>query len=155
MRHRTLLSFILITLVAAAGCTDRTERMERADQSPVPDDTLNLGTEIDEPVRLNLSNQELTSPATIRGEARGPWFFEGQFMVRLIDMYDNVLVEAPAKAQGEWTQEGFVPFEAILEFNPPEGEKGRLIFVKANPSGLPGNADSLSLPVYFERVRGE
>jgi len=56
----------------------------------------------------------------------------------------------PAQAQGDWMTTEFVPFEAVLEFAVPQTEFGTLILEKDNPSGLPQNADSISIPVRFE-----
>ncbi len=94
-------------------------------------------------------NQKITSPLTILGEARGTWFFEASFPVKLLDENGNLLAQIPAQAQGEWMTENFVPFTAKLEFPKPNTAKGLLILEKDNPSGLPQNADQLEIPVNF------
>lgn len=96
-----------------------------------------------------LPNMDVTSPLTVKGEARGQWFFEGSFRVELQDADGNTLAETHANAQGEWMTEDFIHFTATLEFNAPDDERGHLIFHRANPSGLPENANSYSLPVIF------
>ncbi|HBB27246.1 TPA: hypothetical protein DCZ36_01965, partial [Candidatus Gracilibacteria bacterium] len=90
-----------------------------------------------------------TSPLTIRGEARGYWFFEASFPVVLTDKKGRVLTGTIATAQSEWMTEEFVPFEAVLNFEGsqlPEG-KGILVLKRDNPSGLPENDDALKVPV--------
>ena len=91
----------------------------------------------------------VTSPLKVTGEARGSWYFEASFPVRLVDSQGRVLDEAPATAQGEWMTEKFVPFGAVLTFQPPTGTSGRLILEKHNASGLPQHSDSVVIPVRF------
>ena|SRR3990172_1512001 len=92
----------------------------------------------------------VTSPLTVKGKARGSWYFEASFPVRLEDTNGSVLAQTPAQAQGEWMTNDFVPFEGTLEFFPPEIETGKLIFERDNPSGLPENSASLEVPVRFK-----
>jgi hypothetical protein len=91
----------------------------------------------------------ITSPLTVAGEARGSWYFEASFPVRLVDAEGRELVVVPAQARGEWMTPNFVPFEVQLTFVPPSSPGGLLILQKDNPSGLPEHADSLVIPVRF------
>ena len=97
-------------------------------------------------------NETIQSPLEIGGEARGYWFFEADFPVKLLDENGELIAGGIAQAQGEWMTEDFVPFEATLEFEVPETEKGVLILEKDNPSGLPENADELRIPIRFNPV---
>ena len=96
-------------------------------------------------------NQVVQSPLIIKGEARGYWFFEASFPVKLVDANGkNIPLDPPyIMAKGEWMTEDFVSFEAILRFEKPETKTGTLIFQKDNPSGLPEYDDSLTVPVRF------
>ena len=94
-------------------------------------------------------NQVVTSPLEISGKARGTWFFEADFPVRLYDGEGQEIAVGIAKAQGEWMTEEFVPFMTTLTFETPLADKGELVFEKSNPSDLPENADSLRIPVKF------
>ena len=96
-----------------------------------------------------LPNGVITSPVGVRGEARGTWYFEASFPIRLEDANGKVLVQTYTMAQGEWMTENFVPFELVLSFDTPETDKGTLIFEKDNPSGLPEHAEELRMPVRF------
>ena len=96
------------------------------------------------------SNQLISSPLLLEGEARGNWFFEASFPVRLFDGNGKEIAIAIAQAQGEWMTEEFVPFQATLEFTIPDTDTGTLIFEKDNPSGLPEHADALRMPVVFQ-----
>ncbi|MBI2011095.1 MAG: Gmad2 immunoglobulin-like domain-containing protein [Candidatus Colwellbacteria bacterium] len=102
-------------------------------------------------------NQKITSPLTVMGEARGTWFFEASFPVKLVGENGDLIVQSHAEAQADpatgevnWMTEDFVPFQATLEFPKPSTAKGLLILEKDNPSGLPEHADQLEIPVSFE-----
>ena len=94
-------------------------------------------------------NELVDSPLTFSGKARGQWYFEASFPVRLENAKGDILAQVPAQAQGEWMTTEFVPFEGTLEFSAPGTPTGKLIFERDNPSGLPENAASLEIPVRF------
>jgi hypothetical protein len=100
-------------------------------------------------VESPLANQVITSPLTVRGQARGYWFFEASFPIKLLDEKGEIIATGLAQAQSDWMTEEFVPFESILEFNNLGSSKGVLIFEKDNPSGLSENADEFRLPILF------
>ncbi len=93
--------------------------------------------------------ESIKSPAVISGEARGYWYFEASFPVRLFDTNGKELGVAVAQAQNEWMTENFVPFKTEMQFLTPETDTGIMVFEKDNPSGLPENADELRVPVRF------
>ncbi|MDO8561264.1 MAG: Gmad2 immunoglobulin-like domain-containing protein [bacterium] len=100
-------------------------------------------------VSTPLPNQKVTSPLTVRGKARGTWYFEASFPVKLFDADGNQLGVTPAQAQSDWMTTDFVPFEVTLNFQKPATATGTLVLLKDNPSGLPENDDSMSIPVSF------
>lgn len=95
-------------------------------------------------------NQKIESPLTISGQARGHWFFEGDFPIKLYDADNNLVATHFATASGDWMTEDFVSFTSQLEFVAPPTRTGLLILEKDNPSGLAENADQLEIPVVFE-----
>ncbi len=95
-------------------------------------------------------NAVVRSPLLIEGEARGYWFFEADFPVRLLDADGNELATGTAYAQDEWMTEEFVPFVAELEFAQPTTDTGDLRLLRDNPSGFPENDDVLTIPVKFQ-----
>ena len=97
-----------------------------------------------------LPNQKVTSPLTVSGEARGNWYFEASFPVKLLDANGSILAQEPAQAQGEWMTTEYVPFEVTLTFPKPSTSTGTLVLEKDNPSGLPEHANELRIPVSFE-----
>jgi len=100
-----------------------------------------------------VAGQEVAFPFTLTGEARGSWYFEGSFSVRVEDGNGDNVVEHSAQAQGEWMTEDFVPFAAILSPSVaiPSGE-ATLVIEKANASGLPEHAGAIRIPI---RVSGD
>lgn len=94
-------------------------------------------------------NVTVNSPLTVTGEARGYWFFEASFPIRIYDANGKELGWAIAQAQDEWMTEDFVPFRASLVFEKPTTATGLLILEKDNPSGLSENDDKLEVPVVF------
>ena len=113
-----------------------------------------IGNELDKAdlIRINnpRPNQKINTPITITGEARGNWFFEASFPVRLYDDNNNLLGSGIAQAQGDWMTTDFVPFSVSMQFSAPQTPKGLLILQKDNPSGLPENDDQLKVPVFFQ-----
>lgn len=96
-------------------------------------------------------DQVIESPLVIRGEAKGTWFFEGDFPVILTDWNGLIIAETYATALDDWMTEDFVAFEATLDFDKPDfGERGSLILQKDNPSGLPEHDDAYEITIFFE-----
>jgi len=95
-------------------------------------------------------NEKINSPLAIKGEARGTWFFEASFPIRLIDSNGNEIITVIAQTGEEWMTEDFISFEATLNFPSPPTSSGRLVLERDNPSGLSGNDDSLIVPVKFK-----
>src|SRR3989344_8635370 len=96
------------------------------------------------------SGELVESPLLINGRARGYWYFEASFPVRIFDDNGVELGVAIAQAGGEWMTEDFVPFVAILEFKKPSTKKGVLVLQKDNPSGLPEHDAELRIPIVFD-----
>lgn len=109
------------------------------------------GDVIDYNVRVSkpANNETIHSPFEIEGTARGGWYFEASFPIKLLDADDNLIAQTTATAQGDWMTSEFVPFKAVLEFASPQTETGFLVFEKDNPSGLIENAAEVRLPVKF------
>lgn len=89
------------------------------------------------------------SPLRLSGRARGIWYFEASFPVRILDANGNELGVVLAQATEEWMTEEFVPFTAELTFKASLTATGTLIFQKDNPSGLPEHDRKFEMPVKF------
>ena len=95
------------------------------------------------------------SPLIVSGQARGNWYFEASFPIRLFDSEGKELAVSVVQAQGEWMTTEFVPFEATLKFiidKNAYSNRGFLILRKDNPSGLPEHDDALEIPIVFVEV---
>lgn len=91
----------------------------------------------------------IASPLTVTGQARGNWYFEASFPVRLLDGNDVPIASAVAQAQGDWMTTNFVPFSAVLNYVGPVTQTGTLVLQKDNPSGDPQFDQELRIPVRF------
>jgi hypothetical protein len=115
--------------------------------------TENIGNELEKTDLIRIDsprpNTIVTSSLQVTGQARGYWYFEASFPVKLFDSDGNVLAQTPAQAQSDWMTNDFVPYKATLEFIAPATDSGTLVLEKDNPSNLPQNADSLIVPVRF------
>ena len=109
------------------------------------------GNVVNETIRVTtpLANAAIQSPVMITGDARGSWYFEGSFPIRVLDANGNQLARTTARAKSNWMTIEFVPFEATLTFDTPPTQTGTLVLEKDNPSGLPGNADAIFIPIRF------
>jgi hypothetical protein len=116
--------------------------------------TQNIGNEIEllDEIRLNSPRpgEMLKSPLVITGEARGSWFFEASFPLRLLDANGTTVAEHYATASEDWMTENFVPFSSTLLFATPETATGTLVLMRDNPSGLPSGDRALRIPVKFD-----
>ena len=120
-----------------------------------------IGNELEKDDLIRISeprpNTVITNPLAVKGMARGSWFFEASFPVKLFDGNGELLATGIAQAKADpvrgngagWMTSEFVPFEATLTFTAP-AETGVLVLQKDNPSGLSENTDSLRVPVRFK-----
>lgn len=100
-------------------------------------------------VSLPVANSVVESPITIKGEARGMWFFEASFPIEIISADGTVIGQGIAQAKEDWMTENFVPFEALIAFKTNATTTGVIRLKKDNPSGDPINDAYLDVPVKF------
>lgn len=100
--------------------------------------------------------QTISSPLSLTGEARGYWFFEGDFPIVLVNWNGLIIGEGLAQAQSDWMTVDFVPFVAEIRFTKPTNptnqdyaRRGAIIFQKSNPSGLSTHDSAYELPINF------
>ena len=94
---------------------------------------------------------EISSPVVIEGQAKGFWFFEASFPVKLLDANAQLLAQGIATAEGDWMTTDFVPFRAQLQFDAGNNKTGFLILQKDNPSDLEEYNYSVKIPVIFHQ----
>ncbi len=147
MTSTRLLTLALCSTLVLAGCfgaaPDNGEQSSSNDSIPELQMSYIL-------LQSPLPGDVVTNPLIVSGSARGTWYFEASFPVRLLDGNGNEIAITPAQAQGDWMTEDFVPFSAVLQFNPPVTLTGTLILQKDNPSGMPENDASIQIPVLFQ-----
>lgn len=122
----------------------------------------NIGNELDMDDMITIDNprpnQKISSPLSISGHARGTWFFEGDFPVKLYKTNGDLIAEGigstnedPSTGSGQdWMTEEFIAFTSELEFDDPDFKEGVLVLEKDNPSGFVENDAELRVPVKFE-----
>jgi hypothetical protein len=101
-------------------------------------------------VNIPKKGARIKSPVKITGQARGTWFFEGDFPVELHDFEGNIIAKGYVSARSSWMTEDFVPFSGELKYDIPENlekRRAKLILKKDNPSGLPENDESFEIDV--------
>ena len=86
---------------------------------------------------------------TVEGRARGSWYFEGVFPLEIQNESGVTMETLSVHADGEWTTPDFVPFKMKIS-TPYYSGKAKLIFKKANPSGLSENDMSFTLPITIQ-----
>ena len=98
-----------------------------------------------------LPGANISSPLTIKGQARGTWFFEGDFPIILEDGQGKNIAVSYATAKGEWMTTDYVEFEGKILFKSQlSGQRGTLILKKDNPTGQAKFDDALKIPVNFK-----
>lgn len=109
--------------------------------TPNPSDFINVTTPTDD--------AKISNPVEVTGRARGTWYFEASFPIKVYDANNTLLGTGIATAQGDWMTEDFVPFTANITFTSSSTATGKLVLERDNPSGLPENDMSITIPVTF------
>lgn len=87
-----------------------------------------------------LDGEEITSPILISGKARGYWFFEASFPVKLFN-YDGELISTSyVTAQSDWMTTDFVDFSGEIIFPSTTTGRALILLENDNPSGDPENS---------------
>lgn len=87
---------------------------------------------------------------SVMGKARGTWYFEASFPVKVLDKNGQVLWQGPAQAQSEWMTDDFVPFKVDVTVPTSYIGPATLVLNKDNPSGEPARDASISFPFTIE-----
>jgi hypothetical protein len=152
MRTPSIFSVAIgLSLCLLAGCTaaNTTTESSASSFSSMMEDSSIPAAQIDIHITAPHMNAKVQSPLVVTGQARGSWYFEASFPIRLLDGNGNVIANAPAEAQGNWMTEDFVPFSATLPFVTPSTPTGTLILEKDNPSGDAAHSAQITIPVQF------
>jgi hypothetical protein len=171
-RSIILVSVIIIFLLAVTGSSiwlARSGQLSSIFPSPTPTPSVTTtvtptpttyptGSPTPTPTQIQTSDitvssltehQTISSPLTITGQAKGSWYFEASFPIKVLDSKGNILGQGQGKAQGSWMTDAFVPFTATITFTKPITTDGEIVLANDNPSGKPENAKELRIPVRF------
>lgn len=157
MQKQVLVAVAIIVIVLVVGLL--VSRRDGAQKSPAADLPVAAddATPLDDMIHVFDPSEGTTvySPIDVFGEARGAWFSEGTFPVRLYDNEGNLLSEGVASSTSAsadgWMTDDFVPFEASLSYQePPKTDTGTLVLMRDNPSGDPANDMQVVIPVQFD-----
>jgi len=130
------------------SATTQTDNQTPATTAPVDNNatpTDSSDVKVDSPK----SGQVITSPVTITGQAKGSWFFEAVFPIKILDASGTVIGQGTARAQSDWMTSDFVPFTATVSFTTPSLATGKIVLANDNPSGLAANAKSATIAIKF------
>jgi len=95
------------------------------------------------------AGDRITSPLTVSGVVPGPWSFEANFPVEIVDADHKKVAEGYATVEGDWMTTKPIGFTATVPFDPPVTDDGFVVFHKANPSGDQATDDSVEVPIKF------
>ena len=99
------------------------------------------------------NDDTVSSPVTVSGQARGQWFFEATAPVNITNWDGLIIGEGFIEAEGDWMTTDFVPFSGEITYTQePDSYSatGTVIFMRANPSGLPENDAAVEVTVQLE-----
>jgi hypothetical protein len=104
------------------------------------------------PIDLNIKDgQTVSNPIKIEGKARGYWFFEGSFPIKLVSTNNEILGTALGQSKTDWMAEDFVDFSADLEYiKSTSTNRALLILSKDNPSGNKELDQEIYIPVIIK-----
>src|SRR3989344_516832 len=86
----------------------------------------------------------------VSGQAPGPWYFEASFPIKIVDANNNFIGQGIAQAQGEWMTVDQVTFTATVVLDGTYSGPATVVLLRDNPSGMPENDDSVSVPIIIQ-----
>lgn len=95
-------------------------------------------------------NATVSHTLDVSGSAPNQWFYEAVFPIQVRDSDDDLIGSAQGQAQSDWTQPGQIKFTAQIAVDSSYEGPATLILLKDNPSGLPQNADEVTVPIVIK-----
>ena len=120
--------------------------------TPVPAPSIDPNAPLSSRVNVTTPAKRATVKRSfdIAGSAPGNWYFEASFPIQVRDANNAVIGRAVARAEGDWMTEKLVPFKATVTLDAGYSGTADLILLRDNPSGLPENDDSVTIPIVVE-----
>lgn len=160
MKNNTIIITLLVVILLAGFVIYQNPKLKNAlgiYSDPVSEDSLATSTasvattSSHSLISTNnlLEGDTIANGQVVTGKARGYWFFEASFPVKIYDANDNELGVNIATADTDWMTEDFVPFTVNLNFATPTTPTGKIRFEKDNPSGESQFNDSYEININF------
>ncbi len=153
--------FILIIIIGVAGAL----AYYRSAKAPSGTDLPGVATTTDSTPSQATTTTKETPPVvleypstgakvshsfTVKGKARGYWFFEASLPITVYDKDGSKLWQGPAQAKTDWMTTDYVQFEVAVTIPVSYHGDAVVMVAKDNPSGLPENDASIAVPVTVE-----
>lgn len=100
-------------------------------------------------VDIPAAGESVPKAFSVSGSVPGPWYFEASFPIEVRNQSGAVVGSGVAQADGEWMTENNVPFSATVTVSSYSGP-ATLILKRDNPSDLPENDASVSVPIVVQ-----
>lgn len=95
-------------------------------------------------------DEQVSLPFRIEGEARGTWFFEGDFPFVILDENGTSIHSSFVSATADSMTEEFVPFFAeVTNLDWGNSQEGTILFLQANPADSPHHGEQEAWPILF------
>lgn len=154
MNTRIWWGIIIVLFVVIAGLTyalvattPTTPPVTATSTTPVATSTLPLSARV--VVTSPKANATVGKTFVVSGQAPGPWYFEASFPIKIVDKDNNFIGQGIAQAQGEWMTTDQVTFTATVTVSGYSGP-AEIVLMRDNPSGMPENDDSVSIPITIQ-----
>ncbi|MDB5237894.1 MAG: hypothetical protein JWM46_164 [Candidatus Kaiserbacteria bacterium] len=139
-----VLGYFLVATPAPSSGTQATTTTEGTGTN-----TGNTGGISDVTVTAPKSGATVPKSFTVTGQAPGSWFFEATFPLEVRDPSGAVVGTGHATALSDWMTTDQVPFTADITVSGYSGP-ATLVLKKDNPSGLPQNDGSMTVPITIQ-----
>ncbi len=131
MRQHLALGALMLGL---AACGQPADPPATSDAQSAPLDATAASPAVAYPTGFSVTSPAAgaatTSPLTVTGVAPNDWYFEAVFDAVLLDAQGNLLTQAPAQAQTDWTKPGPVPFKAVLSYAVDATQTGTVVLTE-------------------------
>lgn len=149
MQTKLIVGIVVLFIVVILGAV----LIATPTPAPSPSPTSENGAEpfVSENVIVTdpLPNAKVSQTFTVRGQARGNWFFEASFPLQVRDPGNNNVGGGIAMTSDNWMTTEFVSFEGKVMVENYSGP-ARLVLMKDNPSGLPEFEDSVEFDIVVQ-----
>jgi hypothetical protein len=145
MRQILLLAALAATLAACSPAPTTTATTQSPVRTAVAPSDTNLAS-----ITSPMMGAQSKSPLVVTGIAPNNWYFEASFPARLVDLNNQVLAEAPAQAQTDWTVQGPVAFKAALSFVVLTETHATLVLQEDMPGENNPSPREVRIPVVLE-----